>query len=291
MNAVLETKTVVEPAPSGGGDGKRVAALMPAYNTGDSINRAVASLVNGTFPCDIYIVDDGSDIPVSRILDNFPRTKIIRLDKNTGVVNARNVGLTAILAQPYDFVAFLDADDIAYPDRIARQVEFLDSHPEIAGVGTWVRHIAEKSGKPLFIERTPVTPATVRKGLNYNSAVINTTFMVRTNVLRLVGLYSDRYSVAEDYELFRRISQQFSLSNIPDVLADRQVLATGISLTNRRRQLLDRLRIQLRYLDVWEASSWLGMLKTLVLFLVPVRLLTTVKRYLPSAALLPSVGV
>jgi glycosyltransferase involved in cell wall biosynthesis len=291
MNAVLETKTVVEPAPSGGGDGKRVVALMPAYNTGDSINRAVASLVNGTFPCDIYIVDDGSDIPVSRILDNFPRTKIIRLDKNTGVVNARNVGLTAILAQLYDFVALLDADDIAYPDRIARQVEFLDSHPEIAGVGTWARHIAEKSGKPLFIERTPVTPATVRKGLNYNSAIINTTFMVRTNVLRLVGLYSDRYSVAEDYDLFRRISQRFSLSNIPDVLADRQVLATGISLTNRRRQLLDRLRIQLRYLDVWEASAWLGMLKTLVLFLVPVRLLMMVKRYLPSAALLPSVGV
>lgn len=291
MTAVLETKPVAEPEPSAGEGIKRVAALMPAYNTGDSINRAVASLVNGTWPCDIYIVDDGSDIPVTQILDRFPRTKVIRLDKNTGVVNARNVGLKAILAQPYDFVAFLDADDIAYPDRIARQVEFLDGNPEIAGVGTWARHIAEASDEPLFVERTPTAPDMVRKALNYNSSVINTTFMVRTDVLRRVGLYSDRYPVAEDYELFRRISRQFPLANIPDILADRQVLASGISLSNRRRQLSNRLRIQLRYFNVWEASAWLGMFKTLVLFLVPVSLLTTVKRYLPSAALLPSAGV
>ncbi len=291
MNAVLATKPAAEQVPSVDAGSKRVAALMPAYNTGDTINRAVASLADGTLPCDIYIVDDGSDVPVAQILGDFPRTKVIRLDKNTGVVNARNVGLTAILAQPYDFVAFLDADDIAYPDRIARQVEFLDGHPDIAGVGTWARHIAETSDEPLFVERTPTAPDMVRKALNYNSAIINTTFMVRTDVLRRVGLYSDRYPVAEDYELFRRISRRYPLANIPDILADRQVLATGISLSNRRRQLSNRLCIQLRYLDVWEASAWLGMLKTLVLFLVPVQLLTTLKRHLPSAALIPSAGV
>ncbi len=291
MNAVLATKPAAEQVPSVDAGSKRVAALMPAYNTGDTINRAVASLADGTLPCDIYIVDDGSDVPVAQILGDFPRTKVIRLDKNTGVVNARNVGLTAILAQPYDFVAFLDADDIAYPDRIARQVEFLDGHPDIAGVGTWARHIAETSDEPLFVERTPTAPDMVRKALNYNSAIINTTFMVRTDVLRRVGLYSDRYPVAEDYELFRRISRRYPLANIPDILADRQVLGTGISLSNRRRQLSNRLCIQLRYLDVWEASAWLGMLKTLVLFLVPVQLLTTLKRHLPSAALIPSAGV
>src|SRR5688572_10705885 len=112
----------------------RVAVLMPAYNAGDTIKRSIASLLNNTFPSDIYIVDDGSDIPVTRVLDDVPRTTVIRLEKNSGVVNARNIGLNAILARPYDFVALLDADDIAYPDRIAREVEFLDNHPEVAGV-------------------------------------------------------------------------------------------------------------------------------------------------------------
>ena len=58
---------------------------MPAYNPGEAINARSESLVNGTYPCDIYIVDDGSDVPVAEILDAFPRTKIIRLDKNAGV--------------------------------------------------------------------------------------------------------------------------------------------------------------------------------------------------------------
>jgi len=133
----------------------RVAVLMPAYNPGDALNEAVESLVNSTYACDIYIVDDGSDIPVTQILGDFPRTKVIRLDKNSGVPNARNVGLAAILKRPYDFVACLDADDICYPDRIAKQVEFLDRHLEIAVVGAWAGFIDGNDGRKLFVERTP----------------------------------------------------------------------------------------------------------------------------------------
>ena len=70
----------------------RVAALMPAFNPGDSINKAVESLVNSSCPCDIYIVDDGSRVPVREILRDFPRTTIIRLEKNGGVARALNAG-------------------------------------------------------------------------------------------------------------------------------------------------------------------------------------------------------
>jgi glycosyltransferase involved in cell wall biosynthesis len=277
MSARAARKIIANPVETTDKACARVAVLMPAYNPGNAINSAVESLVNNTYPCDIYIVDDGSEIPVAQILDDFPRTEIIRLPQNMGVVKARNVGLAAILKRSYEFVACLDADDVSYPDRIARQVEFLDNHAEIAAVGAWARHVAEDDGRFLFIERTPESPGSVRQALNYNSAIIHTTFMVRADVLKVVGFYSGRYPVAEDYELFRRIFQRFPIANIPVVLVDRHLSRKGLSLSRRRRQLWDRLRIQLRYFNAAEADSWLGALKTLLLFFVPAALLTKIK--------------
>ena len=257
----------------------RVAVLMPAYNPGPFINRSVESLVRNTHECDIYIVDDGSKIPVTQILDDFPRTTVIRLEQNRGVVHARNVGLRAILRQPYEFVACLDADDISYPDRIAKEVEFLDSHPEIAVVGAWARFVEEASGRMVFIGRTPESPELVRKTMNYNTAVINSSSMIRASALNAVGLYSEKYPVAEDYELFRRIAQQFPVANLPIILVDMRLSPGGLSLTRRRRQLFDRFRIQLKYFRPLEIGAWVGLVKTLALFLVPRALVTKFKSF------------
>ena len=263
----------VEPAMS------RVAALMPAYNSGEEINEAVESLVNSTYPCDIYIVDDGSAVPITGVLRDFPRTKVIRLEQNGGVARALNAGLKEILKQPYDFVARLDADDISHPDRIAKQVEFMDRHPDIAAVGGWARFTDENSGRTLFIERTPDKPELVSKALYQNTVVVHSSVMLRADVLREVGPYSVDYPVAEDYELFRRIAQHYPLANIPSVLVDRRLSWGGVSLTRRRRQLFDRLMIQLRYFRAREPRAWTGLAKTLLLFCIPVSVIAKIKEY------------
>ena len=255
----------------------RVAVLMPAYNAGACINQAVQSLVDGRYPCDVYIVDDGSSVPVATILKAFPRTHVIRLERNGGLAPALNAGLEVILSGPYEFVARLDADDIAHPDRILRQVEFFDRHPETAAVGTWGRHFAEGSGEMLCINRTPANPVLVRKAMRYNSAIIHTSAMIRTSVLRAVGLYSESYPAAEDYELFRRISKDFAIANIPSVLVDICISPEGVSLRRRRRQLYDRLRIQWKYLEPLKIGAWLGMAKTVALFFAPTLLLSKIK--------------
>jgi glycosyltransferase involved in cell wall biosynthesis len=186
----------------------RVAVLMPAYNPGPLINKALRSIVANTQKCDIYVVDDGSRVPVSEILDDFPRTAVIRLEQNGGVARALNAGLSVILQKPYDYVARLDADDTSYPERLAKQVAFLDENPDVAVVGTWARFVDQDSGDLVFTGRTPESPERVRRAMNYNTAVIHTSAMIRTRALKAVGSYSDQYPVAEDYELFRRISQR-----------------------------------------------------------------------------------
>lgn len=258
----------------------RVAVLIPAYNPSDSdLVLTLESLRNSTYPCDIFIVDDGSDLPVGHVLDGIPGIEVIRLEQNGGIARALNAGLQAILARPYEYVARMDAGDICYPDRLAREVEFLDSHPEIAVVGGWARNIDEDSGKPIFIERTPDSPGAIRKALNYNSAMVHITVMVRAEVLRQVGGYSENYPVAEDYELFRRITARFPIANIPSVLVDRRMSMNGVSFQRRRSQLKDRLRIQLRYFNALDPSSWMGVLKTLVLFAVPVSVILKIKEH------------
>jgi glycosyltransferase involved in cell wall biosynthesis len=258
-------------------DHSRVAVLMPAYNAEHHIYRAVKSLLQSTFPCDIYIVDDGSTIPVAQVLGDMPGVHVLRLQENCGIARARNVGLNAILEHAYDFVACLDADDICYPERIAKQVAFLDCHRDVAVVGTWGRHIEEQSGKTISVNRTPSNGYSAKKAMRSNMAIINTSAMIRADALRAVGLYSEQYSAAEDYELFCRIATRFAIANIPEILVDIRISQNGISLKRRRRQLLDRLEIQLKYFDLLVFGAWLGLFRTLLLLLVPASMYSKVK--------------
>ncbi len=255
----------------------RVAVLMPAYNAEQFINRAVQSLAESTLPCDVYVVDDGSKVPVAQVLGNNSGVHVLRLEKNCGIAHARNAGLKAILNRAYEFVACLDADDICYPDRIAKQVDFLDRHPEVAAVGTWGRHFEEKSGETICVMRTPAEAASAKSAMRTNMAVINTSAMIRTSALRAVGLYAEHYRAAEDYELLRRISAKFAIANIPEVLVDICISQDGISLRRRRRQLLERFKIQLKYFEPMQPGAWSGLARTLLLLLVPASLHSKVK--------------
>ncbi len=280
MSAIPAMQRMDDPPLTPEAEFARVAVLIPAYNPSDNdLVQTLDSLRKSTYPCDIYIVDDGSDVPIGAVLDGIPGITVVRLEQNGGIARALNAGLEVILERPYDYVARMDAGDICYPDRLAREVEFLDDHPEIAVVGGWARNIDEDTGKPIFIERTPDSPDAIRKALNYNSAMVHITIMARAEVLRRVGGYSENYPVAEDYELFRRITERFPIANIPSVLVDRRMSLNGVSFKRRRKQLRDRLRIQLRYFNAVDPSAWVGVLKTLVLFAVPVSVILKIKEH------------
>jgi GT2 family glycosyltransferase len=254
-----------------------LAVIMAAYNSEKTINKAVSSITAGTYPCDIYIIDDCSRVPVSDVLGKIPNVEIIRLEKNQGPARASNVGLERILARSYKYVAKMDADDISYSDRLAKQVAFLDRHPNVAAVGTWGRHFDEQTGEVTIVNRTPAAPDAIRHAMYFNSPVINASSMIRADVFRALGPYSTDYPAAEDYELFRRIAAQYDLANLPEVLLDVRESVQGISLSRRRRQLFDRMRIQIRYFAPLQWRAWLGIAKTVLLFAVPRTIIAPIK--------------
>jgi hypothetical protein len=95
-----------------------------------------------------------------------------------------------------------------------------------------------------------------------------------------VGLYSDRYKTAEDYELFARIGRRWQLANIPEVLTQYVVSASGTTASKRRKNLRSRLRIQLDNFAWGDPHSYLGVLQTVGFMVVPFSVIVAVKRRL-----------
>lgn len=249
-----------------------VAVLMAAYNADKTLKQAVNSLLEGTHPCKIYIVDDCSRVPAADVLGAHDpaRIEIIRLAKNGGPGNARNAGLKRILENGHDFVAIMDADDISFPERIEKQVAFLNANRSIGLVGCWERVIDENDAFVSFVA-LPCDPQTIRENLFLKMYVSHPTWMVRARVFRELGGYSPKYYAAEDYELLRRIAERYDVANIPEYLLHYRLSSGGMSAKNRRRQLFDRLRIQLRYFKPLNRHAWLGVARTLVLMAIPLK--------------------
>jgi glycosyltransferase involved in cell wall biosynthesis len=255
----------------------QVAVLMAAYNADRTIRAAVDSVLASTIPCDLYIVDDCSRTPVSEFLGTPPGVKHIRLAHNHGLAGALNIGLQYILPLNYKYLARMDADDVSYPHRFATQIAFLEANLEIGLVGSGARFIDDKTGAIVKHYVPPLGPANIRKALFYNNCIVHSSWMIRAEILTGTGPYSVEYPAAEDYEFLRRISSRVILANLADELMDYRISTDGISITRRRRQLLDRLRIQFRYVDPLEWRCWVGMARTLMLFAIPHKVLTIIK--------------
>ena len=253
------------------------AVLVAAYNAEQTIRQAVESVLSGALDCDVYIVDDCSRVPVTDVLGAYDNVEVIRLKRNRGPAVARNVGLSKILAKDYDYVAIMDADDVSTPTRLAKQVCFLDKHPRVGAVGCWTVHFDEHSGGTKLLRKRPTEPAEIRNMMFFNAGISHASAVFRVDALRAVGIYSEKYPAAEDYELLRRVGAKYDLANLPECLLAYRVSSQGQSLGRRRRQLIDRLKIQLRYFAPLNWRAWAGVAQTVVSLVMPAKLVHALK--------------
>ena len=250
---------------------QQIAVLMAAYNAEKTLSQAVDSLLRGTHPCKIYVVDDASSTPVADLIAPDPeRIEVIRLERNAGPAGARNAGLARILANGHEYVAIMDADDVAHPDRLAKQAAFLAANPQVAAVGCWERVIDENS-EFVSYAAMPCDAKTIRNLLFVKMCVSHPALMVRAQVFKAVGLYRQSYYAAEDYELIRRIAARYDVANLPEYLIEYRISSNGMSARHRKRQLIDRLRIQVAYFDPFKWQAWYGVIRTLVQVVLPLK--------------------
>jgi glycosyltransferase involved in cell wall biosynthesis len=184
-----------------------ISVVMPVRDAAATLAAAVDSLVEQTDPAwELVAVDDGSTDASGAMLQAYARRdrriRVVRTARR-GLVAALNAGLV-VAAGP--LVARLDADDVALPQRMARQRAFLAGHPEVGLLGTAARE-EDPGGTPVRVVRPPVDDAALRRALIRANPFVHSSVMLRREVLARAGGYDEGLAVAQDYELWMRLAR------------------------------------------------------------------------------------
>ena len=199
----------------------KITVLVPVYNRARHVGAAIDSVLAQT--CDDYellVVDDGStDDSVARVRRyDDPRIRVISTGRNLGIAAARNRGIDAARGE---YLAFLDSDDLALPQRLERQARFLNTHADHAGVGTFIEWI-DAAGTPTGkIKRKAVDADQIAAERLFRAGLENSTAMARTAVLRDFKHRED-FALGSDYDLWARIAAEYKLATLPQVLVYRR---------------------------------------------------------------------
>ena len=136
----------------------RVSIIMPTYNRGLMLSRAMESALSQTYSdYELIVVDDGSSEDVASVVSRFadPRITYFRHETNLGQSSAINTGLDLSRGE---FIAFLDDDDLWLPFKLEKQVGLLDSSPnEVAMIYAWLEVRDFSSGRLLAVRRKTAT--------------------------------------------------------------------------------------------------------------------------------------
>lgn len=199
-----------------------VSVVVPVFNRETVVGEAVASLRRQTIQdIEIIVVDDGSSDASAEAAEGAggKRVRVIRHSTNRGIPAARNTGLEAARGE---YVAWLDSDDLARPERLERQASFLARHPDVALVGASAGRLGA-DGHPKRRRRVPLLRhETLAPALLFRSPFQQSSVMGRAKVLKGFE-YRPEFPVCEDLDMFIRIARRHRLANLKDVLIDRRL--------------------------------------------------------------------
>jgi glycosyltransferase involved in cell wall biosynthesis len=212
---------------------------MAVYNVAPYLREAMDSILTQTYTdFEFLIYNDGSTDNTAAVVRSYNDPRIVFIDHatNRSVSPNLNEGLERARGR---YIVRMDGDDVAYPERIARQVAYLDAHPEVGLCGSAVRYI----GATQAIIRLPEEDEVIQHTLWLQNAFYQPAVAIRASVLRQHHLcYDVAYEFAEDYKLWSDMSAVTKLHNLPDVLLDYRIHPHQIS----RRQSAGQHRVSTR---------------------------------------------
>lgn len=224
------------------------SVVMPAYNGADYIGDAIESVLNQTYTAfELIVINDGSLDNTSEIVKHYAAhdSRVCLIEENhNGVAAARNVGLRI---GHYPWIALLDSDDIALPQRLERQVEAIQSDSEVV-VWTTATQIMSECGQ-IYNEIRPGGPeckeAFYRQRKTGKVIYLATTAAVfRKDIALLIGGFDPRFEPADDTEFWDRMAAYGPTLALPEALTlyrlhRKSTMARRFSLLYRHTQFLE----------------------------------------------------
>ncbi len=205
----------------------KVSVILPVYNGIKYFKESMESLGQQTFrDFEVVIIDDASYDGTEKMIDVYdemlPNVRVIRHPDNLGLAESLNDGLVAAGGE---YMAIQHADDISLPERLEKEVIYLDAHPNVHLVGTWMRYIdasgrlKKKDGWWLRqVKNVPDDPEVIRTKLLEMNCLIHTSVMFRKGTTSSAGFYDQEMVPAEDYDLWLRVSEKHDIGIIREVL-------------------------------------------------------------------------
>ncbi|MBI2526460.1 MAG: glycosyltransferase [Candidatus Rokubacteria bacterium] len=217
-----------------------VSVLMAVRDGAPWVREAVESVLTQTAgDLELIVIDDGSTDGTPGLLEAVPDPRLrLERGKPRGLTPALNRALGLARAP---LVARLDADDLALPERLARQRVFLDAHPEVGLLGTAAREV-DGAGREVRVVRPPEDDAALRRALIRENPFVHSSVMLRRWLCERAGGYDETLPVAQDYDLWMRLSRATRMANLRDVLVVRRLLPGRVSIEREG----DRLRTEAR---------------------------------------------
>jgi glycosyltransferase involved in cell wall biosynthesis len=220
---------------------------MSVYDSEKYLREAIDSILSQSFKdFEFIIIDDGSTDRSAEIISSYDDPRI------RAVSNATNLGLPASLNRGLDiaageYIARMDADDVSLPERLARQVSYMDAHPEIAASGTWAKDI-DADGREFSTRCLPFG-----ERMKYEfwrpSPIVHPSAIIRKSHLGSLR-YDIRLPHAQDYDLWLALRARHELGNLPEFLLLYRVHPGSITSRHRGSQIRSTHEIASRRLGL-----------------------------------------
>jgi glycosyltransferase involved in cell wall biosynthesis len=210
-----------------------VSVLMPVYNGEAFLREAIDSILNQTFTdFEFIIINDGSTDRSEEIIKSYTdqRIKYYKNEQNLRLISTLNKGIKLTVGK---YIVRMDADDISMPERLEKQVKFMEQNPHVVVCGSW----AETFGK----EKAPIHYLAEHNDIMfkmlYQCHLVHPTIIMRGKEIRAFTTHFDpAFLHAEDYDFFVRLGYVYKLANIREVLLKYRSHAGSVSKAHNEIQ-------------------------------------------------------
>lgn len=223
----------------------KVSVVLPMYNADAYVGQAIESILNQTLTnLELIIINDASTDDSLQIATKFAeedaRVHVVDLEQNSGIAQALNTGLSLARGE---YVARMDADDISAPERLEKQLNFMDNNPECGVCGSWIKAFNETK-ETVAVCETKLDHDSIKAQLLFSCALMHPTVVFRKTILTDDSIYESDYIPAEDYRLWSVLASKTKLANVQEVLLDYRIHGDSTSQKESTKQKLQAQRVR-----------------------------------------------
>lgn len=232
-----------------------ISVILPAYNAQNTIGETIQSIITQTYrDWELIVINDGSTDDTKGVVMSFndERIKYIENDENKKLIYTLNRGIELATGE---YIARMDADDICHPNRFEKQVEYMESHPDVIVCGTQISYFGSKSTNYQKLS-FPTDDKHLKRMLSLSTCFAHPTVMIRKSALIESGCrYDHNYKNAEDYSLWIDLMNYGKFGNLPDYLLYYRVSDTQVSQPSNPITQASVIRCRRKYVEQYLPSD------------------------------------